>query len=58
MDKIYLRENGAQVSPHIAEALRSMVAEGWLELDAWEGQSPEAQQLWYCLLYTSPSPRD
>ena len=47
MDKIYLRENGAQVSPHIAEALRSMVAEGWLELDAWEGQSPEAQQLWY-----------
>ena len=47
MDKIYLRENGAGVAVHVAEALQGMVAEGWLELGTWEGQSPQAQQLWY-----------
>ena len=47
VDKIYLRENGDKVTPKIAKALQPMVAEGWLELAAWEGQSPAAQHLWY-----------
>ena len=47
---MYLRENrsgGRPPSPHIAEELQPLVAEGFLDLGTWGGRSPRAQQLWY-----------
>ena len=47
VDRVFLRENGLNVSEQYMGAFQEMEDAGFLNFGAWEGQSPEAQQLWY-----------
>ena len=47
MDKVFLRENGLNVSDKYMGTFQEMQDDGFLDFGSWEGQSPAAQQEWY-----------
>lgn len=47
VDNVFLRETNTDVLQKDAAMFQSLVDEGFLDFGQWEGEDPEATQLWY-----------